>query len=76
MNGSFGPWWKKNKHSFSQDEHGNLRRCNTNFDKHFNQVQRGIKIVFVGIIGWLVGPGVLGFIGWVVYKLLEHNGVF
>lgn len=53
------------------------RNFSSDFDKSFN---RTFKFAFVGIIfgwvfGWAVSLGVLGFVGWVVYKLLEYNGV-
>lgn len=59
---------------FNDDEHGNaFGTMGRDWDKKFN---RGFKLAIVGIVGgWIVGLGVLGFAGWVVYKLLEHNGV-
>jgi uncharacterized membrane protein len=50
------------------------------FDKHFDQIEKTAKWgIIAGLIGSLisalVGLGVLGFIGWVIVKLLQHNGV-
>ena len=62
------------RHFFNDDEHGNaFEPLGRDWDKKFN---RGFKFAVVGIVfGWAVGIGVLGFVGWVVWKLLQHNGV-
>lgn len=59
---------------FNDDEHGNaFESMRFNWDKKFNM---GFKFAIVAIVGgWAVGLSVLGFVGWVVYKLLQHNGV-
>lgn len=60
---------------FDDNQFGHTGRSHfyDDFDKKFNQ---GFKLAIVGIaFGWLVGLSILGFVGWVVYKLLQHNGV-
>ena len=60
---------------------------NDEFDKHFERVSKvmdsGFKtgnwiarLALIGVIGgWCVGLGVLGFIGWVIVKILQSQGV-
>lgn len=58
---------------FDDSEFSRLSGFHDDFDKKFNI---GFKLAIVGIVGgWAVGLGVLGFVGYVVYKLLQHNGV-
>lgn len=52
----------------------------SDFDKKFNS---GFKLAIVGVIGaicvwlvyWAVYLSAIGFVGWAIYKLLQHNGV-
>lgn len=44
-----------------------------NFDKHRDRM---FKLAFVGIITmWIVTLGILGAVGYVVYKLLIHFNI-
>ena len=50
------------------------------FDKDFDNVFKTatrfqLIAVFAVIGGWLVGASVLGFIGWIVVKIMAHYGI-
>lgn len=60
-----------NRFPYRHGIHGNS--FDRDFDKKFNS---GFKFVIVGVVCcWAIGLSILGFVGWVVYKLLQHNGV-
>ena len=50
------------------------------FDKDFDNVFKTatrfqLIAVFAVIGGWIVGASVLGFIGWIVVKIMAHYGI-
>lgn len=44
-----------------------------NFDPHFNRTRRTAK--GIAIVALLVNIAIIGFIGWVAFKILQHFGI-
>lgn len=45
-------------------------------DKFEKQLDRLLGIAFVGLVTtWIIGLGLLGAVGYVVYKILIHFGI-
>lgn len=50
-----------------------MKKQNDDFDKEFERTRKMMWVFFV--VNLLIGLGVLGFIGWVVFMLMRYFGV-
>lgn len=54
----------------------NAKRMAEIADKSFDSVNKIQRIVFCAIVAaWILSAGFMGFIAWVIYKILQHNGI-